>query len=122
MANDLAAGGVEHGPMTITQLYAGDAPIVSGQAVAATAIVKHSVCVLLANGTISNDTAALTTGDKCVIAMQAAEIGQSVPYQSGGFFNHAVLTNWPTAMDTLAERKQFFMGTDIKIGALHNAV
>lgn len=118
MANDLAAGGVEHGPMTITQLYAGDAPIVSGQGVAATAIAKHSIAVLLSDGTVSNATSALTTGEKCVIAMQAAEIGQAVPYQSGGFFNHAALTGWPTAIDTLAERKQFFMGTDIKIGAI----
>ena len=121
MANDLAAGGVEHGPMTITQLYAGDAPIISGQGVAVTAIAKHSVAVLLANGDVSNATSALADGAKCVIAMQAAEIGQAVPYQSGGFFNHAALTGWPTAIDTLAERKQFFMGTDIHIGAIQNA-
>lgn len=121
MANDLAAGGVEHGPMTINQLYAGDAPIVSGQAIAANTIAKHSIAVLLADGTLSNATSALTTGDKCVIAMQDATAGQAVPYQSGGFFNHALLTNWPTAIDTLAERKQFFMGTDIKIGAIQNA-
>jgi hypothetical protein len=118
--SDLAAGGVEHGPYIPQQLFAGEAPIVTGNAVAATAIVKHAVCVLLANGTISDATADLTTGDKCVIAAQAAAIGQSVPYFIGGFFNHAQLTNWPTAIDTLAERKQFFAGTSIKIGSLHN--
>lgn len=121
MPNDLAAGGVEHGPMAIDQLYAGEAPIVTGNAIAATAIVKHAVCVLLSDGTISNATSALTTGDKCVVAMQAAEIGQSVPYASGGFFNANYLTGWPTAIDTLAERKQFFMGTDIKVGSIDNA-
>ena len=121
MANDLAAGGVEHGPYNPELLYAGEAPIVSGNAVAATAIVKHAVCVLLADGTISNATAALTTGDKCVIAAQPAAIGQSVPYFSGGFFNHAQLTIWPTAMDTLVKRKAFFMGTDIKVGSIQNA-
>ena len=121
MANDLAAGGVEHGPYVPEQLFAGESPIVTGNAVAATAIVKHAVCVLLADGTISNATSALTTGDKCVIAAQPASIGQNVPYFSGGHFNHAQLTNWPTAMDTLAERKAFFMGTDIKVGSIHNA-
>jgi prolyl-tRNA editing enzyme YbaK/EbsC (Cys-tRNA(Pro) deacylase) len=121
MANDLAAGGVEHGPYTPQQLFAGESPIVTGNAVAATAIVKHAVCVLLAAGTISNDTAALTTGDKCVIAAQDAEIGESVPYFSGGHLNYAQLTNWPTAVDSLAKAKQFFMGTDIKIGSIDNA-
>jgi len=118
--SDLAAGGVEHGPYTPQQLFAGEAPIVTGNAVAATAIVKHSVCVLLPAGTISNATSALTTGDKCVIAAQDAESGQSVPYFAAGHFNHAQLTNWPTAIDTLAERKQFFAGTSIKIGSIQN--
>lgn len=120
MANDLAAGGVEHGPYVPQQLFAGEAPITTGNAVAATTIVKHSVCVLLAAGTISNDTAFLTTGDKCVIAAQDATSGQSVPYYDGGHFNAAYLTNWPTAIDTLAERKQFFAGTSIKIGSIQN--
>lgn len=120
MANDLAAGGVEHGPMTITQLFAGEAPISTGNAVAADAITKHAVCVLLANGTISNATSALTDGQKCVIAAQSATAGQSVPYYKGGCFNHAALTNWPTAIDTLAERKQFFMGTDISVNSIQN--
>lgn len=121
MANDLAAGGVEHGPYNPQLLFAGEAPIVTGNAVAANTITKHAVCVLLADGTISNATSALTTGDKCVIAAQDATVGQNVPYFSGGFFNHAQLTNWPTAIDTLAERKQFFMGTDIKVGSIANA-
>lgn len=120
MANDLAAGGVEHGPMTITQLFAGEAPISTGNAVAADAITKNAVCVLLANGTISNGTSALTDGQKCVIAAQSATVGQSVPYYKGGCFNHAALTGWPTAIDTLAERKQFFMGTAISVESIQN--
>lgn len=121
MANDLAAGGTEFGPLNYDQLFAGEAPIRTGNAVAATAITKHAVCVLLADGTISNATSALTTGDKCVIAAQSAQVGQSVPYFSGGCFNHAFLTGWPTAIDTLAERKQFFMGTPISIASIDNA-
>ena len=120
MAQDLAAGGVEHGPMTITQLFAGEAPIFTGNAIAANAITKHAVSVLLADGTLSNATAALTDGQKCVIAAQDATAGQSVPYYKGGCFNHAALTGWPTAIDTLAERKQFFMGTTISVESIQN--
>lgn len=120
MANDLAAGGIEHGPMTISQLFAGEAPISTGNAVAATAIVKNAICVLLANGTISDATSGLTDGQKCVIAAQAATIGQNVPYYKGGCFNHAFITGWPTAIDTLAERKQFFMGTAISVDSIQN--
>lgn len=120
MANDLAAGGVEHGPMVISQLFAGEAPISTGNAVAATAITKHAVCVLLSDGTISNATTSLTDGQKCVIAAQDATAGQNVPYYKGGCFNHALLTGWPTAIDTLAERKQFFMGTAISVERIQN--
>lgn len=121
MANDLAAGGTLFGPLNYDQLFAGEAPISTGNAVAATAITKHAICVLLADGTISNATGSLTDGQKCVIAAQAASVGQSVPYYKGGCFNAAFLTGWPTAIDTLAERKQFFMGTAISVESIDNA-
>lgn len=55
-----------------------------------------------------------------MIAAQSATAGQSVPYYKGGCFNHAALTGWPTAIDTLAERKQFFMGTAISVESIQN--
>ena len=121
MANDLAAGGTLFGPLNYDQLFAGEAPISTGNAVAATAITKYAVCVLLADGTISNDTAAVADGQKCVIAAQSATPGQSVPYYKGGCFNASFLTGWPTAINTLAEQKQFFMGTDISVASIDNA-
>ena len=114
---DLAAGGVVHGPQTVEQLFAGDAPIITGKSVAVSApIAKYQVCVLTATG-LSTDFTGITTGDKCVIAAQAATTGQAVPYYSGGFFNHSMLT-WPAAQDTLAKRRVFFMGTPISVGDL----
>lgn len=115
--SDLAAGGVVHGPQTVEQLFAGEAPIVTGKSVAVSAtIAKYQVCVLTATG-LSTDFTGVTTGDKCVIAAQAATAGQAVPYYSAGFFNHAVLV-WPGAQSTLALRKLFFMGTPISVGDL----
>lgn len=126
--SDLAAGGVEHGPYTPEQLFAGDAPIVTGQAVAAVDIDKYEVCVLTASG-LTNvfdfvgdmDPALVlpTQGANCVIAAQAALTGDNCPYFSSGFFNHAMLT-WPSALDTLAKRKAFFAGTPIQVGEITN--
>lgn len=115
--SDLAAGGVVHGPQTVEQLFAGEAPIVTGKSVAVAAtIAKYQVCVLTATGLITDFTG-VTTGDKCVIAAQAATAGQAVPYYEAGYFNHAMLT-WPVAQDTLAKRKLFFTGTKISVGDL----
>lgn len=122
MANDLAAGGTEFGPLNYDQLFAGEAPIITGNAVAATVIQKHEVVTVLANGQLSNDFTGVSDGAKCVIAAQAAQIGQSVPYFAGGSFNDAKLV-WPAgaSFDTLVERKRFFMGTPIHIGTIDNA-
>lgn len=114
--SDLAAGGVVHGPQTVEQLFAGEAPIVTGKSVALNTIAKYQVVVLSATG-VSSDLTSVTVGDKCVIAAQAATVGQAVPYYSAGFFNHAVL-GWPAAQSTLALRKLFFMGTPISVGDL----
>lgn len=115
---DLAAGGVEHGPYTPEQLFAGDSQILTGNATALTAVTKYQVLKLTNTG-VTSDLTGVTTGDKCVIAAQAAASGASVPFYQAGSFNHAVLT-WPAALDTLAKRKEFFMGTPIQIGAISN--
>lgn len=132
MANDLAAGGVEHGPMTISQLFAGEAPIVTGHSVALADLDKYQVVVLTAtglsetfdfdgSGTIGTAGVVLPVqGINCVITAQAATTGQNVPYFSSGCFNHAALV-WPTELDTLAKRKAFFAGTPIQIDSIHNA-
>lgn len=116
--NDIAAGGTVVGTYTPEQLFAGEGEVTTGQAPALGTISKYQVCVLTATG-LSTDFTDVTTGAKCVIAAQAATVGEGVPFYSGGFFNHAALT-WPAAQDTLAKRKLFFMGTPIQIGSLIN--
>lgn len=114
--SDLAAGGVIHGPQEVEQLFAGEAPITTGNALAVNAVAKYQVCVMNATGLVTNFSG-ISSGDKCVIAAQAAEAGQMVPYYSGGSFNHNALI-WPAAQDTLEKRKVFFIGTPIAVGSL----
>lgn len=129
MANDLAAGGVVHGPMTITQLFAGEAPIGTNHSVALADLDKYQVVVLTPTGLSETfdlvgdmDPALVlpTQGINCVITAQPALTGQNCPYYTSGHFNHAALV-WPAALDTLAKRKAFFAGTPIQIGSIHNA-
>lgn len=127
--NDLAKGVDIVGTQTVEQLFAGDAPITTGQAVAITAVDKYQVVVLTASGlsetfdfdgsgTIGTPGVTLPTqGINCVITAQAAGAGANCPFYSGGYFNHAALS-WPAELDTLAKRKAFFAGSDIKIGGL----
>ena len=127
--NDLAAGGTEYGPQTVEQLFAGDAPIITGQSTALTAVDKYQVVVLTptglsevfdfdGSGAIATPGVALPTqGINCVITAQAAGVGANCPFYSGGYFNHALLA-WPAELDTLAKRKAFFAGSSIHIGEL----
>jgi hypothetical protein len=116
--SDLAAGGTISTPDMPVQLWAGEAPIITGQSTAVRAVTQYQVVVLTDAGVNAADATA-NDGAKCVIAAQPAAIGQAVPYFSGGFFNHAVL-GWPSAIDTLAKRKAMFAGTTIKIGSVLN--
>lgn len=116
--NDLASGGTVFGPYVPEQIFAGEAPKVSGNAVAITAVDKYQVLVLTATG-LSEDFTGITTGDKCVIAAQSAAAGDNCPYFSAGHFNHAMLI-WPAAQDTFAKRRAFFAGTPIHVGQVTN--
>lgn len=128
--NDLAASN-EHGPYTPEQLFAGDAPIISGSAVLLQDTAKHTVAVLTPTGlstTFDMDgSGAIATpgvvlpvqGINCVITAQPGLNTQSVPYFSAGHFNHAALV-WPAALDTLAKRKAFFASSPIQVGEITN--
>lgn len=129
--NDLAAGGVEHGPQTYEQIFAGEAPIVTGNAVALADLDKYQVVLLTAtglsetwdwdgSGTIGTAGVVLPpVGTNAVITAQAGLSGASVPYFSSGHFNHALLV-WPAALDTLAKRKAFFASSPIQVGEITN--
>lgn len=115
--NDIASYDVV-GTYTPEQLFAGDAPIVTGNANATAAIAKYQVCALTAAG-ILPFVVGTHTAAQLVIAAQAADSGENCPYYSAGYFNHAAL-GWPAdaSLDTFAERRAFCGGSTIKIGKL----
>lgn len=129
--NDLAAGGVEHGPYVPEQLFAGEAPIVTGAAVALADLDKYQVVLLTptglsetwdwdGSGSIGTPGVVLPPlGVNAVITAQAGLNGESVPYFSSGVFNHEALS-WPAALDTFAKRKAFFGSGPIQVRELHN--
>ena len=82
-------------------------------------IAKWQVCVLLATGVTPYVPATHTTAapDKLVIAQVAVTSGQQAPYYVSGSFNHAVL-GWPASLETLARRKEAFLGSLISINHL----
>lgn len=131
MSNDLAAGGVVHGPYVPEQLYAGEAPIVTGAAPALADLDKYQVVLLTATGLSetwdTDGTGSIGTpgvvlppdGTNAVITAQPALNGQSCPYFSSGAFNHELLI-WPAHLDTFAKRKAFFGSSPIQVRELYN--
>lgn len=132
MANDLAAGGVEHPELKAEQLYAGEGKIVTGHSVALVNLQKYEVALLTptgltnvfdmdGNGSIGTPGVILPpVGCNAVIIAQPIASSGRGPYFSGGVFNHAKLI-WPAALDTLAKRKAFFGSSSIQIDSIHNA-
>jgi len=101
------------------QLYAGEAPIITGYATATSDISKYEVVKRAAGADTVARVANVGSDDAkdYVIAAQPTANGKACPYFDAGFFNHAVLV-WPADLDTLAKRKAFFRGTTIRVGRI----
>lgn len=113
--SDIASGALV-GTQTTSDLFAGHAPVVTGFAPSLVAsIVKYQVVALTATGITTFVSGTHTAAQAVIAAQPVSAIGQAVPYFSGGYFNHAVLT-WPAALDTYEKRKHFMSGTPIFIG------
>ncbi len=122
---DLPAGGDVIGSYSPLPLFAGDAKVITEEEVVASGqdLAKLTVVgKLTANGKlVAFDPAATDGSEKAFgILTQAADgtlADVEVAAYTAGFFNHAALV-WPAAIDTLAERKAAFAGTQIHIGAV----
>lgn len=107
------------------QLFAGEAPIITDSAPALVDIAQYEVVILTETGVRKPDlvgeegppVVAADTGQRVVIAAQAAKAGQQCPYYTAGKFNHAALI-WPDELDTLPKRKTFVQGTMLHMGHL----
>lgn len=119
MSKDIASGRTVLGTSTPVQLFAGEAPIITGDYVLKTAVVKYQACTVEADGTVSALTAA-ADNKGLVIASQAGVIGDSIAFFEGGYFNHEALV-WPADATTLVQRRELAgVGGTIKIGRLVN--
>lgn len=124
LPNYLAGNG---GPYTWepTQIFAGEADIVTEGGICAADITIYQVIAKNAAGAmVPHDPTALDGSDPAPqsvaigIAAQPAKNGQNVPYYIGGVFNGAALT-WHSSLDTLVKRQAVFDRTNIHIGNLY---
>lgn len=105
------------------QLFAGEAPIITDQGVAAAPIAEYQVIALNSSGlyvphdpTATGQPQATAAGVALFAAHQTTQ--PRVSLYSGGYFNHEAL-GWHASLTTLAQRKAAFAGLKtIKIGSL----
>lgn len=119
---DYLAGNGDLGSWEPTQIFAGEADIVTDGGPAAADIVIYQVIAKNAAGAMvpHNPGAAEGAPEALAIgiAAQPAKSGQNVPYYIGGVFNHAALV-WDSTLDTLVKRQAVFDRTNIHIGNLY---
>jgi hypothetical protein len=122
---DLAAGGQVVGSYAPLPLFAGDADVVTEEEVVVTGQVLAKLTVVgkvTATGKLTVYTPGAVDGSEKAygVLTQAADgtlADVNVAAYTAGFFNHDALV-WPAAIDTLAERKAAFAGTQIRIGSV----
>lgn len=122
MGKDIAGGETALGTFTPVQLFAGEAPIVTGDYECAINVVKYGVYALNTTGKVSTFNPAATdiAGVAAVIASQDGVTGDRIAFFEGGYFNHEALV-WPAALTTYDARRAEFASTGtIKIGRLVN--
>jgi hypothetical protein len=115
------AGNGDLGSWEPTQLFAGEADIVTDGGVVAVAFAKYQVIAKDATGKLipfDPTTPDVPAATAIGIANEAGVVGSYAPYYIGGVFNHEALV-WPAAVDTLLERQAVFDRTNIHIGNLY---
>lgn len=117
---NLLADGVDTYTLpTSTDLYAGEAKIVSDQIkTGATPLLQFQPYVTdPATGVSTPWDGDLEAGQPIGITAQPIPANDSGPSFVGGIFNHEALV-WPAAVDTLSERKAAFAGSPIGVRQL----
>lgn len=123
---DLLAGSEDLGNWAPTQIFSGEADIVSDGDPVGAVFPIYAVVAKNATGQLVpfNPTAA-PVGDNPApetiaigIAAQAGVLNTFAPYYVGGVFNPDALV-WPASVTTLAQRKAVFARTNIQITKLY---
>lgn len=99
-----------------TQPFAGEAPVVAGNAPALADIDQYELCALVPTG-ITPYVDATHEPQMAVIASVGVVSGKACPYYSAGHFNHAAIT-WPAEYDTLPKRKALLVGSGLHVTSL----
>lgn len=115
------------GTQSVTQLHAGDADVITEEAVLDTGnLAKYTVVGrLTATGkVVALDPAAIDGSEKAIgiltHAADATSADQRVAIYTAGFFNHAALV-WPASLDTLAKRQAALRATtghQLRVGSV----
>lgn len=115
------AGNGDLGSWEPTQLFAGEADIVTDGGEVAVAFARYQVIAKNAAGKLvpyDPTTPANPEATAIGIANEAGVVGTYAPYYIGGVFNHEALV-WPAAVNTLLKRQAVFERTNIHIGNLY---
>lgn len=119
--NQLAQGVTTEDLPAPFELFAGESDIVTDQGQAgAVALVQFAVLGrITATGRLVALDPAAVDGSAVAVAIAAQPIAANAmgPIYTGGVFNHEALV-WPAALDTLAERKAAFDGSNIGVRKL----
>lgn len=119
---DQLASGALVGTFQPTQLFAGEAPIITDSAPVITApVAKWELCALTPTGIrpfVFTNTPA-TDDDPRLAVLSAIDgaVGKQVPYYDAGKFNYAVC-KFPAALDTLPKIKAALQGSMLKFAHL----
>lgn len=107
------AGSDTYTPPTLTPLYGGEAPIVTGREPALATITKYQLIAVTATG-VTPYIDGTHTFNQAAIAAQPASTGDGTPYFMEGYFNEAAI-GWPTGFGTTLLRKQKLSGSGIHL-------
>lgn len=116
------AGNGDLGTWEPTNLFAGEAPIITDGFETAVDVQIYQVVAKTAAGKLTTLVYPPADDNPATVAIaitaQPGKTGQHVPVYTGGAFNHAALI-WPAGCDTLEKRQALFDRTDIHIGNLY---
>lgn len=115
MPNDLA-GSYTYTPPSPNFLFAGEAPVVTGELPALATITKYQLIAVTTTG-VTPYVDGTHTANQAAIAAQPASSGDGCPYFMDGYFNEAAI-GWPSGFGTTLLRKAKLAGSGIRINAL----
>jgi hypothetical protein len=102
----------------VAPLFTGAAQTCADSAPSLVASIKKYELIALTDTGVTTFVVGTHNASQAVIASQPiTKIGQACPYWNEGEFNNAAIV-WPAdpALDSLAKRKAFLNGTNIKVG------